>query len=381
MKRMLMVASVPSMIGQFNMNNIQILQGLGYQVDVACNFYDRSAWNEDRVQNFIKELKNEKIKTYQIDFSRNSKNILQHIKSYRQLNLLVRKRRYEFIHCHTPIAGAIARIVANKNSVKIIYTAHGFHFFKGAPLQNWILYYPIERFLAKYTDILITINKEDYNRAKNFKARKVEYVPGVGIDIGKFKDCQVDSARKRKELGIPKEAKVLLSVGELNKNKNHIAVINALAGLKRQDVYYVICGKGVEENHLKEVVKQLGLTKQVIFAGFRGDIKEIYHISDIFIFPSKREGLSVALMEAMASGIPCIASNIRGNIDLIGKRENRLFDPVNTDEILKLIKGFLAISDEKRNQIKMENLETIARGSKEKIEEIMLNIYRSGYLK
>lgn len=138
MKRMLMVASVSSMIGQFNMNNIKILQELGYQVEVSCNFHNRSVWNDDRVEAFIKELKlkEKKIKTYQIDFSRSSKDMFQHMKSYKQLDYLMKKRKYDFIHCHTPIAGAIARLVVHKNNIKVIYTAHGFHFFKGAPIQN-----------------------------------------------------------------------------------------------------------------------------------------------------------------------------------------------------------------------------------------------------
>ena len=340
MKRMLMVASVPSMIGQFNMNNIKILQELGYQVDVACNFRDRSVWNNDRVQAFIKELKAKKIKTYQIDFSRSSKNMLQHMKSYKQLDYLMKKRKYDFIHCHTPIAGAIARLVAHKNNIKVIYTAHGFHFFKGAPIKNWVLYYPIERLLARYTDILITINKEDYCRAKTFKAKKVEYVPGVGIDIEKFKNCKVDVEKKKEELGIPSNAKVLLSVGELNKNKNHLLVIRALKKINRQDLYYLICGKGIEEYNLKKKTKQLKLEDKVIFAGFRNDVREIYHIADMFIFPSKREGLSVALMEAMASGIPCIASNIRGNVDLINNK-SYLFKLNNQESVNNKIQQLL----------------------------------------
>lgn len=340
MKRMLMVASVASMIGQFNMNNIKILQELGYQVEVACNFYDRSVWNDDRVEAFIKELKEKKIKTYQIDFSRSSKNMLQHMKSYRQLDCLMKKRKYDFIHCHTPIAGAIARLVAHKNNIKVIYTAHGFHFFKGAPMKNWILYYPVERFLARYTDILITINKEDYYRAKTFKAKKVEYVPGVGIDIEKFKNCKVDVEKKKEELGIPSNAKVLLSVGELNKNKNHLLVIRALKKINRQDLYYLICGKGIEEYNLKKKTKQLKLEDKVIFAGFRNDVREIYHIADMFIFPSKREGLSVALMEAMASGIPCIASNIRGNVDLINNK-SYLFKLNNQESVNNKIQQLL----------------------------------------
>ena len=325
------------------MNYFKILQELGYQVDVACNFRDRSVWNNDRVQAFIKELKEKKIKTYQIDFSRSSKNMLQHMKSYKQLDYLMKKRKYDFIHCHTPIAGAIARLVAHKNNIKVIYTAHGFHFFKGAPIKNWVLYYPIERFLARYTDILITINKEDYCRAKTFKAKKVEYVPGVGVDIEKFKNCKVDIEKKKEELGIPQNAKVLLSVGELSKRKNHQIVIKALAKLKKKDIYYLICGQGKEENNLRYLAKDLGIEKYILLLGYRNDVDQLYKIADLFIFSSLQEGLPVALMEAMASGVPCIANNIRGNNDLIEEtmQGTALIDINNVQEVKRQIENMI----------------------------------------
>ena len=238
--------------------------------------------------------------------------MLQHMKSYKQLDYLMKKRKYDFIHCHTPIAGAIARLVAHKNNIKVIYTAHGFHFFKGAPIQNWVLYYPIEKFLAKYTDILITINKEDYCRAKTFKAKKVEYIPGVGVDIEKFKNCKVDVDKKKEELGIPKDAKILLSVGELSKRKNHEVVIKALSLIKNKNLVYIIAGSGgLKEQYIK-LSKKLELDHQIILLGNRTDIPELCKISDIFIHPSIREGLGIAPLEAMASGLPLISSNVNG---------------------------------------------------------------------
>ena len=368
MKRMLMVASVPSMIGQFNMNNIKILQELEYQVDIACNFHDRSVWDDKRVQDFIKELKEKKIKIYQIDFSRSSKNMLQHMKSYKQLGYLMKKRKYEFIHCHTPIAGAIARLVAHKNNIKVIYTAHGFHFFKGAPIQNWILYYTIERFLARYSDILITINKEEYCRAKTFKAKSVEYVPGVGVDIEKFKNCKVDVDKKKEELGIPKDAKVLLSVGELSKRKNHQIVIKALAKLKRKDVYYLICGQGKEKENLLSLAEKLNVQRQVILIGYRTDVPELYKIADLFVFPSLQEGLPVALMEALSSGLICIVSNIRGNVDCKKVFMDKTFLYNSQDDLKNLIeklinKGLKNIDlEEKNDSISIGNISNKMKG-------------------
>lgn len=371
-----MVASVPSMIGQFNMENIKILQELGYEVEVACNFYDRSVWDDNRVQEFIKELKQKRIKTYQIDFSRNSKNMLQHIKTYHQLELLLEKRKYNFIHCHTPIASTITRLVAHKNDIKVIYTAHGFHFFKGAPIQNWILYYPVERFLSRYTDVLLTINKEDYNRAKTFRAKKIEYIPGVGIDIGKFKNCKVDVEKKKEELGIPKYAKVLLSVGELNKNKNHIVVIKALSKLKRKNIYYLICGKGKEDIYLKKIAKQLGIGEQVILTGFIQNIEEIYHIADIFIFPSKREGLGLAAVEAMASGLPLVTSNVHGINDYsINGISGYKVNPTDIDGFYRTIK-YLLEKEKLCDDIKENNKKNAENFSGFIVQNKMKKIYK-----
>ena len=239
---------------------------------------------------------------------------------YKHLKHLIETNKYDIIHCHTPVASVLTRLAARKvrkTGTKVLYTAHGFHFYKGAPLLNWLLYYPVERWMARYTDVLITINQEDYEIAKTFKAGKIEYVPGVGIDTQKFSKVVVDKIAKRKELGVPADAFLLLSVGELNKNKNHETIIKALAKLKNPKIFYLICGRGSYENKLKDLSKKLGLENQVILLGYRSDVAEIYRIVDLFLFPSHREGLPVSLMEAMASGIPIVCSDIRGNKDLI----------------------------------------------------------------
>ena len=239
-----MVASVPSMIGQFHMGNINILLSLGYHVDVACDWNDRSVWNDDKVEDLKNKLKQINVDIYQVDFSRNIIKINRHIKSCIQLINLIKKKKYNFIHCHSPIGGAISRLVCKKTNTKCIYTAHGFHFYKGAPIQNWILFYPIEKWLSKYTDILITINKEDYNRAKNsFKMKQLEYVAGIGIDLNKLKLKEFNRENYRKELGFTKENFIILSVGELNKNKKHEVVIRAIAEVDNNS-HYLIAGQG-----------------------------------------------------------------------------------------------------------------------------------------
>ncbi|MGL5692516.1 MAG: glycosyltransferase, partial [Peptostreptococcaceae bacterium] len=303
MKKVLMLASVASMIDQFNMQNIAILQEQGYDVHVAANFEQGSTSSSERMVEFKKELSEKNISYFQIDFSRNVTNIPQNIKAYAQIKKLLVENEYEFIHCHSPIGGVCGRIAAKITGTKVIYTAHGFHFYKGAPKVNWMIYYPIEKVLSYITDILITINKEDYELAKKkMKAKKVEYVPGVGVDIGKFASIEIDKEKKRRELGLSEDNVVLLSVGELNKNKNHEVIIRGLAELKDSNVHYIIAGRGELESYLNELAKELSIVNQVHLLGFRTDVSELYKVADVFCFPSYREGLSVAMMEAIASG-------------------------------------------------------------------------------
>ncbi|EMS70337.1 Glycosyltransferase [Ruminiclostridium cellobioparum subsp. termitidis CT1112] len=312
-----MLASVASMIDQFNMSNIDILKSKGYEVHVAANFEYGNTSSKERVKEFKKELEALGIKYYHIDFSRDIKDVIGSIKAYKKIVQLVIKNKYEFIHCHSPIGGVCGRVAAFETKTKVIYTAHGFHFFKGAPLLNWLIYYPVERWLAKYTDVLITINREDYERTKTFKAKRIEYIPGVGINIVKIGNVNIDTNIKRNELGISSNSLVILSVGELNKNKNHETVLKAISILKERDICYLICGTGSLEEYLKKLCTSLGIEDKVKFLGFRNDIYEIYKLADIFVFPSFREGLSVALMESMASGLPVVCSKIRGNTDLV----------------------------------------------------------------
>ena len=264
----------------------------------------------------------------------------------KQLEKIVKSRKYDIVHCHTPVAALCTRLAcrkARKKGTKVIYTAHGFHFYKGAPLKNWLLYYPIEKFCALFTDVLITINKEDYAFAqKKIKAKSIEYVPGVGINPDKISKTVVESTAKRKELGVPADATLLLSVGELNDNKNHETVIRAIADM---DVYYLIAGKGFLQEHLQSVIDSLNLSTRVKLLGHRTDVVELYKIADAFIFPSFREGLSVSLMEAMASGLPVACSRIRGNTDLINENGGVFFDPHNEDECVEAIKNLLASSE------------------------------------
>lgn len=283
----------------------------GVIVDVATNGITRTVSNE-----YIDMGCN----IYQISFSRSPFDI-NNIKAIKQIKKLINEKKYDIVHCHTPVAGAITRLACKnlrKDGLRVFYTAHGFHFYKGAPLLNWIIYYPIEKYCSRFTDVLITINHEDFELAKKkMKAKRVEYVPGVGIDVDKFANTVVDKKAKRKELGIPENAFVLLSVGELNKNKNHQVVIKALAKLNNPNIHYMIAGQGPLRDYLLDLASNLGISKQVHLLGYRNDIAELYKTADVYVLPSIREGLNVSVMEAMSSGLFCIGSKIRGNTDMI----------------------------------------------------------------
>lgn len=324
MKKALVLASTASMIDQFNMDNIRLLQR-AYEVHVACNFREGNTCTEEQIRRLQDRLREMGVPFFQIDVTRNVLRLDQVFRAYRQTKALFSRYHYDMVHCHSPIGGVVCRLAAmpfRKQGMKVFYTAHGFHFFHGAPVRNWLIYYPIEWCLAHVTDVLITINREDYARAqKHIHAKRVEYVPGIGIDTGKFRAAGLPREEKRRELGLGEEDFLILTVAEMNQNKNHADVLRALGLLKDRPefakIQYLICGKGELEDQLRGLAAELGIGGHVRFLGFRQDIHEIYGCCDLFAFLSHREGLSVALMEAMSCGLAPVCSRIRGNTDLV----------------------------------------------------------------
>lgn len=380
MPRVLFVATVvKTHIMEFHIPYLQMFQEAGWETAVAArNDYD------DPKGCVIPYCDN----YYDIPFARNPLHP-SNVKAYRKLKKVIDEGSYDIIHCHTPVGGMLGRYAARharKRGTKVIYTAHGFHFFKGAPLLNWLVYYPAERWMAHYTDDLITINKEDYNRAQNFKAKRVHYVPGVGIDLEKFApptdaaERQREKGEKRRELMLKPDDFVVLSVGELIKRKNHEVVIRAIAQIKQQSeetynrIQYLICGRGVLEQKLKQLVHDLDVEEHVHFLGYRSDICQICHASDLFVFMSFQEGLPVALMEAMACGIPVVCSAIRGNQDLVIDRENGMMVENTLDAVAKKIDAFVggnyAFDDDIDARLKKMQLYSLAS-----VEEWMKKIY------
>lgn len=376
-KKALMYASVASMIQQFNMDNIRLLQELGYEVDVACNMKHGSTISDEKVFLMKSELETMGVHVYHIPVPRSITNIKDIWKSFWITRKLINEQEYSLIHCHSPIGGVICRL-ANRLSkwygqVRMIYTAHGFHFYKGAPQINWLLFYPIERICSCYSDVLITINQEDYALAKRkMKSKLCVYVPGVGVDLQKFKKVSLTEKSKFRILGVSDKDTVLVSVGELSTRKNHEVVIRALSKLNNPNYKYFICGLGPLEHRLEKLILDLKMQSNIRLLGYRSDIAEILNMADVYVFPSLQEGLPVALMESMAAGKAVACSRIRGNTDLVDSNGGVLFDPHSVDDCTMAIDQLLHSNLAKMGEY---NSNKIRGFSKETVRELMSKIY------
>jgi glycosyltransferase EpsD len=263
-------------------------------------------------------------KKYNIPISRSPLNLNNH-QAYKMLQNIINENRFKIIHCHTPVGGVITRLaarVARKNGTKILYTAHGFHFCKDSTRANWLIYYPVERWLANDTDCLITINDEDYKLAiqHGFKAKIISHVHGVGVNTDKFKPISTDHKRSlRKDMGYDSDDILLFFAAEFNKNKNQKLLIKSLSLLKDDipQIKLLLAGDGQMVNSCRQHAVNLGLENRVEFLGYRNDIEKFLSISDIAVASSIREGLPVNIMEAMSCGLPVITTNNRGHRELI----------------------------------------------------------------
>lgn len=378
MKKVLMVAAIPAIIGQYNIKNIEILQELGAQVEVACNFNDETIWKKeknDELKNMLSNVLG--VKCHQVDFVRNAKMVWTHKKPYKQIEKIIKENNYDVLHCMTPIASVVTRAAARKTKVKIIYTAYGFKFYENDAEASWATYNRVERKYNKKTDTIIAINRDDYDVIKDTsKAKYVEYVPGLGVDIEKINAVKIDWEAKRRSLSVKDDELIFLSVGELTENKNHRIVIEVLSTLTDELKFkYFICGEGPLEAELKELIHNKGLDNKVIMLGYRDDIYELCKVSDLFIFPSKREGLALALMEAVAAYVPVICGQIKSNKDLISDRRF-FFEPRSSMDIRKTILRAIDMSNEDYKMTLRQNFENVKKCDIKIIDEKMTEIYK-----
>lgn len=367
MKKVLFVATVVKKhINVFHLPALKLFKDYGWETSVcARNDFDNS---DDCKIPYCDNY-------YDIPFERNPLKI-GNISCYRKIKKLIEKEQYDIVYCHTPVGGAIARLAAKdmrKNGTQVIYMAHGFHFYDGAPLINWLIYYLIEKWLSRYTDILITINQEDYQRGLKFYAKKVKYTPGVGIDLNKFYFDEKIRMKKREELNLHDNDFALLSVGELTKRKNHLMVIEAMNQLDNKNLHYFICGSGPLKSEIESLAKKYHLNNNIHLLGFRKDVYDICNACDLFVFPSLQEGLPVALMEAMACQMPVVCTNIRGNSDLIVENKGGFLAEISPEDFANKIA--ICINKNNLKDMGKYNQEVIKNYNITKVSEIMKEIF------
>lgn len=310
-KKIMMIATTDNMIWQFLIPHIKHLQSLGNTVECVCS--KTGFWFDELKDKFGFTM-------HEIDFSRSPFNF-KNLKAYKKLKELQKKEKYDMVYCQQPVGGLMGRLVGKKFKIPVIYVAHGFHFLKGnSALKNFV-FKTIEKKLAKSTDVLITINEEDYQASKDWKAKQKYKISGIGFDINKYDNTDFNKQQFKNELGL-KDEFVVLTVAELIKRKNYGTSLKAISNLKDENVKYLICGRGALEQEIKQQVKDLGIEDKVIMLGYRKDINKIMQVSDLFFLPSHQEGLCLSIIEAMNFGLPIVTSDVRGCKDLVVEKEN-----------------------------------------------------------
>jgi len=328
--KILFVATVRSHVGQFHMPFIKCLIEAGHEVHAA--FRDNSKDKKGLDLSGISQV-------HEIPFERNPLKI-NNIKAYYAMKKLLKEGNYDIVHCHTPVGGVITRLAsleARKNGMKVFYTAHGFHFYKGASKKYWLLYYPIEKYLSRFTDCLILINQEDYDIAikKSFCANKIVKVSGVGVDLEKFAyDLRYQKAELRRKHGFQDDDFILIYPADLSKRKNQMMLLRVISRLKHTipQIKLLLPGQPVLLEKYHQYAIENNIASRVEFMGYRRDIYELLALSDVAVSSSRQEGLPINIIEAMSVGKPVVATNVRGNADLIDDEKGGYLVELNDDK-------------------------------------------------
>ena len=368
----LLITSTELMMIQFLVPHVKYLSENGIRVEIACS--DVGGRMED-VRNALEGVV-DAIHVLRLERSPvNPRNFL----GYQDMRKLLQENHYDIIWTNEPVMGVVTRLTANKyrrKGTKVVYMCHGFHFFDGASKASWAIYYPIERIMAHFCDAIVTMNQEDYGRAMSFKTGSVYQIPGVGVDTRRFSTGGSPEFRrtKRRQLGLPEDAYVMLTVGELTKRKNQKVLLNAMAQLNDPSIHYVLCGKGDQREALEQLARELGIADRVHFLGYRLDVPEIYRMADCFAFSSIHEGLPFALMEAMQTGLPIVASRIRGNVDLIDDGVGGILCDVHDSEQYR--QGLMKVRTMDREAMAAHNRQKLTEYDLSNTRTVILDFFR-----
>ena len=373
MKRALLLAPMGSVHRRFNQANIAALQSLGLQVELCANFENGNG-PEIHNQSFLEECGIRGVKTHSIPFARHS--LTGSLKCLSQLKELLSREQYDLVHTHTETGGLLLKLAhSEKGKSKFIFTPHGMSFWKGSSLKSQLVYRPLERWICSAMDMNLGMNMEEVENLEQWNKRTAHYVHGVGLNVARMQNPSRSREQMREEFGLTESDKFIVSIGELDDNKNHITVIKALATLGRKDFKYVVCGVGPNKDMLLAEAECTGLKENVILAGYRSDIPDVLNAADIFVFPSFHEGMPVSALEAMACSLPVVCSAIRGNVDVVKDGDNGyLFKPSDVDTLSRQI-ALLMDNEALRQQMGAKNKEIVREFSLEAVTEELKAIY------
>jgi glycosyltransferase EpsD len=354
---------------------IKRLKELGCTVDAGYkdNSQDKQGLDTSAIDN-----------VFEVPFSR-SPYSFDNIKAYKVLKKIIAENDYDAVHCHTPMGAVVARLAsrsARKKGLKVIYTAHGFHFYKGASKFNWLFFYPVEKFLAKWTDCIITINQEDYKLAKQkfSKAGKVIYVAGVGVDLSEFAPkTNEQKLQLRKEYGYDENAFIMIYPADFCERKNQLMLLKALKIVKQKNsnIKLLLPGLQTYMAECEQFCNDNNLNENVEFMGYRRDIYKLDVLADISVSSSRQEGLPINLIEAMALGNPIVATDVRGNNDLVKNNVNGYLIPLNNSELMAEKINNLIENPNLVEQFGKESLKQVNQYAVDAVLEKMVDIYKS----
>ena len=372
MNRRILVTSTDLMMVQFLLPHIRNLSENGYEVEIACSEVGgRMKEVRDKIEDCVKEIHLVKLHRSPV--------ALDNFKGFYQMKTIIDDGKYDIIWTNEPVMGVVTRLAAKrarKNGTKVLYMVHGFHFYTGAPKMNWMIYYPIEKLMASKADVICTVNQEDYARAKSFQVKDVKYIHGIGINTTRLTLGEKKNDI-RAELGLEQDDFVVLSIGELNDNKNQRVIIEAIAMLRDSKIHYVLCGKGDQLESLKKLVTEKRLNQNIHFLGYRKDVVDICSQADVYVMPSKREGLPVASLEAMYCGLPLVTSNIRGLIDVMENGiSGYMYEPGDVKGFAEGIKK-LKENSEIREKMGIHNKENVKPYCIEETKKELLKLIES----